>query len=49
MSEFVEVALLDQVLPGTSSFVQVRAKSIALFNVDSRIHAGADSCAHQGA
>ena len=48
MSEFVEVAQLDQVPPGTSSFVAVGDKSIALFNVDGRIYAIDDACAHQG-
>ena len=33
MSEFVEVAQLDQVPPGRSSFVQVEDKSIALFKM----------------
>jgi nitrite reductase/ring-hydroxylating ferredoxin subunit len=48
MSEFVEVAQLDQIPSGTSSFVQMGDKSIALFNVDGRIYAIDDACAHQG-
>jgi nitrite reductase/ring-hydroxylating ferredoxin subunit len=48
MSEFVEVAQLDQIPPGTSSFVRVEDKSIALFNVDGSIYAIDDSCAHEG-
>jgi nitrite reductase/ring-hydroxylating ferredoxin subunit len=48
MSEFVEVAQLDQIPPGTSSFVQVGDKNIALFNVNGSIYAIDDACAHAG-
>lgn len=48
MSEFVEVAQLDQIPPGGSSFAQVGDKRIALFNVDGQIHAIDDKCAHAG-
>jgi nitrite reductase/ring-hydroxylating ferredoxin subunit len=48
MSEFVEVAQLDKIPPGTSSFVRVGEKGIAHFNVDGSIYAIDDSCAHQG-
>jgi 3-phenylpropionate/trans-cinnamate dioxygenase ferredoxin subunit len=48
MSELVEVAQLDQIPPGTSSFVTVGEKSIALLNVDGRMYAIDDACAHQG-
>ena len=48
MSEFVEVAQLDQIPPGTSSFAQVGDKRVALFNVDGQIYAISDICAHAG-
>jgi 3-phenylpropionate/trans-cinnamate dioxygenase ferredoxin subunit len=48
MSDFVEVAQLDQILPGASSAVLEGDKSIALFNVDGQIYAIDDVCAHQG-
>jgi nitrite reductase/ring-hydroxylating ferredoxin subunit len=48
MSEFVEVAQLDQIPPGTSSFAQVGDKRIVLFNVDGQIYAIDDVCAHAG-
>ncbi len=48
MSEFVEVAQVDEIPTGRSSFVQVRDKRIALFNVDGQIHAIDDTCAHAG-
>ena len=49
MSEFVEVASLDQIAPGGSLVVQVAGVSVALFNVDGAIYALDDSCAHAGA
>jgi nitrite reductase/ring-hydroxylating ferredoxin subunit len=48
MSEFVEVAQLDQIPPGTSNFAQVGDKRIALFNVAGQIYAINDVCAHAG-
>jgi nitrite reductase/ring-hydroxylating ferredoxin subunit len=49
MTEFIEVAALDQVEPGASLVVKVSGESVALFNVDRQIYAIADSCAHAGA
>ena len=49
MSEFVEVAQLDQIPPGKKGFARVGDKSIALFNVDGQIYAIDDVCAHEGA
>lgn len=48
MAEFVEVAQLEQIAPGSSKLVYVGEKSIALFNVDGTIYAIDDSCLHQG-
>ena len=48
MAEFVEVAQLEQIAPGSSKLVYVGEKSIALFNVDGMIYAIDDSCLHQG-
>jgi nitrite reductase/ring-hydroxylating ferredoxin subunit len=48
MSEFVEVAQLDQMPPGRSSLGQVGDKRIALFNFDGQIYAIDDACAHAG-
>ena len=48
MRACVEVAQLDQIPPGTSSFVTVGEKSIALLNVDGRMYALDDAWAHQG-
>jgi nitrite reductase/ring-hydroxylating ferredoxin subunit len=49
MTDFVEVADLDQIKPGASLLVRVDRESIALFNVDGTIYAISDSCAHAGA
>lgn len=48
MADFVEVARVDQVPPGTSAVVTVVGKDVALFNVDGKIYAVEDSCLHQG-
>lgn len=48
MAEFVEVAQLEQIAPGSSKLVYVEDKSIALFNIDGAIYAIDDSCLHQG-
>jgi nitrite reductase/ring-hydroxylating ferredoxin subunit len=49
MAEFVEVALLEQIAPGSSIVVDVAGKSVALFNVEGQVYAIDDSCMHQGA
>ena len=48
MTDFVEAARLDQIPAGTSWFVRIADKDIALFNIDGNIYAIADTCAHQG-
>ncbi len=49
MTDFVEVARLDQLAPGKSWVVTVSGHDVALFNVDGTIYAINDSCAHAGA
>jgi nitrite reductase/ring-hydroxylating ferredoxin subunit len=49
VAEFVEVAGLDQVLPGSGNCFTVAGKDVALFNVDGVIYAIEDSCLHKGA
>jgi 3-phenylpropionate/trans-cinnamate dioxygenase ferredoxin subunit len=48
MADFVEVALLEQVVPGKSLFVYVGETGVALFNIDGKIYAINDTCVHQG-
>jgi 3-phenylpropionate/trans-cinnamate dioxygenase ferredoxin component len=49
MTDFVEAAALDQLVPDASLIVQVSGRSVALFNVDGTIYAINDFCAHAGA
>ena len=49
MTNFVEVAELEQVKPGRSLVVEVSGNFVALFNVDGNIYAIGDSCVHAGA
>ena len=49
MTDFVEVATLDQIVSGTSLVLQVSGISVALFNIDGTIYALNNSCAHAGA
>ena len=48
MSDFVEVAQLDEVPPGTGNCFTVAGKDIALFNVDGAIYAIEDLLSSQG-
>jgi nitrite reductase/ring-hydroxylating ferredoxin subunit len=47
-TDFIEVARLEEIAPGTSSFVRVAGRAVALFNVGGSICAIDDRCAHQG-
>jgi nitrite reductase/ring-hydroxylating ferredoxin subunit len=49
MSDFVEVARVEQLLPGTGKCFTVAGKNIAVFNVDGSIYAIDDTCLHKGA
>ena len=49
MSDFVEVAQLDQVPAETGNCFTVAGKDIALFNVDGAVYAIENSCLHKGA
>ncbi len=48
MAEFVEVARLDQVLPGAGSRFTAAGKDVAVFNIDGNVYAVADTCPHAG-
>jgi 3-phenylpropionate/trans-cinnamate dioxygenase ferredoxin subunit len=45
---FVEVARLNQVLPGKGSVFMAAGKYVAVFNVGGKIFAIADACPHFG-
>ena len=48
MTEFVEVAPVDRVPPGSGSLFTVAGKDVAIFNLDGTICAIADTCPHAG-
>ena len=48
MAEFVKVASLPELTPGTAKVVEVMGKTIALFNVGGKIYATDNTCLHQG-
>lgn len=45
--DFIEVAQLSEIEPGTSKVVEVDGHDIALFNVDGKIYAVENSCPHK--
>ncbi len=48
MSQFIPVAKIADVAPGTGKTVVVNEREIALFNVDGRFYAIDNTCPHQG-
>jgi len=46
--EFVEVAPLEQLPPGTGTSFTVKEKQVAVFNVAGTVYAMADACLHRG-
>jgi nitrite reductase/ring-hydroxylating ferredoxin subunit len=48
MPNFVKVASLPDLKPGTAMTVEVNGKAIALYNVGGKIYATDNTCLHQG-
>jgi len=48
MAEFVKVASLSDLAPGSAMMVEVNGKEIALFNVGGTVYATDNTCLHQG-
>jgi len=48
MNEFVPVARVEDVPPGTGTTVRIGERSIAVFNVDGTFHAYEGVCLHRG-
>lgn len=48
MSNYVEVAGIEQLPPGKGTAVTIEGKDIALFNVDGTVYAIDDGCLHHG-
>ena len=46
MTEFVRVASVEEVPPGSSLLVEVDDEPVALFNCDGEIYAIGDTCTH---
>ena len=47
MAEFIEVARLDELPPGTGTVVTIADKDVALFNVQGTVYAMENACLHQ--
>jgi 3-phenylpropionate/trans-cinnamate dioxygenase ferredoxin subunit len=48
MSEFMQVALRDEIVPGGKKLVDLEGRAIAVFNVDGHFYAIDDVCTHDG-
>lgn len=48
VTEYVEVAHIDQLPPGSGTTFTVAGKQVAVFNVDGAVYAMADGCLHRG-
>jgi nitrite reductase (NADH) small subunit len=48
VAEFIKVASISELSPGSSKTVEVNGKAIALFNVGGKIYALDNTCLHQG-
>ena len=48
MADFVKVASLAEIPPGSGRPVEVNGKAIAVFNVNGQVYAIANTCLHHG-
>ena len=48
MAEFVKVATLRELPPGSAKAVEIAGKAVALYNIDGTVFATANTCAHRG-
>jgi len=48
MGEYVKVATLAELPPGTAKTVEVRGTPVALYNVDGVVSATSNTCPHRG-
>lgn len=48
MADFVKVATLSELPPGTAKAVEVGGNSVALYNVAGTVYATANTCPHRG-
>ena len=48
MAEFVKVAMLSELPPGTAKAVEVGGNPVALYNVGGKVYATTNTCPHRG-
>jgi nitrite reductase/ring-hydroxylating ferredoxin subunit len=48
MAEFRKVAVVEDVMPGAATLVEIEGKKIALFNLSGTFYAIDDECPHEG-
>lgn len=48
MSEFVKVATVDEIKPGTRKLVDFESVTVALFNINGQLYCIEDVCTHDG-
>ena len=48
MSEFVKVAKVDELRPGTRKLIDFEAVTVALFNINGQLYCIEDVCTHDG-
>ncbi len=48
MAEFIKVAAISELPPGSAKTVTAKGKAIALFNVGGTVYATDNTCLHQG-
>jgi len=48
MPEFIKVASVSELGPGSAKAIEVKGQTIALFNVEGTIYATDNTCLHQG-
>ncbi|MFN2223118.1 MAG: Rieske (2Fe-2S) protein, partial [Candidatus Promineifilaceae bacterium] len=48
MSEFVKVATLEEIQPGTRKLIDFEMVTVALFNINGQLYCIEDVCTHDG-
>ncbi len=48
MGEWIQIAKIDDVSPGTGIVVEVKDQCLAVFNVDGSFHVTDNTCLHRG-
>jgi nitrite reductase (NADH) small subunit len=48
MAEFVKVATLEELPPGSAKSVEVQGRAVALYNLDGTVVATDNTCPHRG-